>query len=127
MASLIRQPRLGNGWRPDDSRHGPGSVPVLDISPEAHEIVGDAHYMGDTLAGHVMQFDHDEGPATIHIGGSTLFEAATEAVICIAELGSWAPAWVASTNDSLAKIVAEHFTVEGDSNCKVIDLTDVKL
>jgi hypothetical protein len=111
---------------------------VLDVSEKTHELVGDKHYAADSetgegyLTGAVVQVDNKRpsdgsvgGPMTVHVGGSTLHEAATEVVECIANLAADMPEWVASSDGDLAKVVAEHFTLEGYSSCKVISLEEV--
>lgn len=144
MPRLI-PPELGNGWRPGDSRQGPGTVPVLDVADDTHESVGAAHDAAldpkdDTtlLAGAIIYFDNkrprDPSPVAppgtpewtmISIGGSTLHEAVTEVISCVGDQALDMPAWVASTDKDLATVVAEHFTVNGYSTCKVIKMSEV--
>ncbi len=138
MPRLI-PPELGNGKRPSDPAHANGTVPVLDVSDEAHDLVGTLHDRAldpdddtDLLAGAVVMVDNGRpadgspaGPLTIHVGGSTLHEAATECVSCITELAGDMPEWVACTDDDLAAVLAEHFTVKGYSKCRAIAMGEV--
>ena len=139
MPRLI-PPELGNGKRPSDPLHGPGSVVVLDVSEDTHELVGRTHDAAldpddDTtlLTGAVVIFGNPRpvdsevpGPGTINIGASTLHEAATEAVYCISVLARDMPDWVASTSPELAQVIAEHFTIEDYSTCKAIDMREAR-
>lgn len=138
MPRLI-PPELGNGKRPSDPRYGPGSVVVLDVSDDTHALVGAVHDAAldpddDTtlLTGTVVLFDNSRpvdsdhgGTSHIHIGASTLHEAATEAIYCVSAIARDMPTWVASTDEDLAAVIAEHFTVEDYSTCEVIDMSDV--
>jgi hypothetical protein len=138
MPRLI-PPNLGNGWRPSDPHHEPGTVPVLDIDDDTHDLVGLEHDAAldpdddtELLLGAIVFLDCPKfidgsrpGPMQCGIGGSTLFEAATEIVAGHAQLASEMPAWVASTNDDLARVIAEHYTLDGYSECSVIPMDEV--
>lgn len=134
MPRLI-PPELGNGKRPSDPLHGPGSVVVLDVSDETHDLVGSVHDAAlnpddETQVLNAVWFaDNDNprdgsrpGPMRGGVGGSTLHEAATEVIAAIAELAGDMPRWVAASDDDLARVVAEHYTVKGYSTCKVVSL-----
>ena len=46
----------------------------------------------------------------LHIGGSTLDEAAKECIVAFEDsFSADPPSWVASTNDDLAEVLAEHY------------------
>jgi hypothetical protein len=150
MPRLI-PPQYGNGKRPSDplfqlatpdGRPGPNmgtAVVVLDVSDDTHELVGATHDAAldptdDTtlLTGTRVLVDCPRyvdgsrpGPMPCGIGGSTLHEAATEVIGAHAQLASEMPAWVASTSDVLANVLAEHFTVDGYSTCTVIPMEEV--
>lgn len=144
MPRLI-PPEFGNGKRPTDPRFetAPASsvtgVVVLDLSEDTHELVGQVHAAAldpddstQLLTGTVVQIDNQRpidsdipGPVTVHVGGSTLHEAATEVIGCYANLARNMPTWVASTDPQLASVVAEHFTVAGYNACQVIDMSEV--
>lgn len=126
--------RLGNGVRPSDPRFeeaSPGSdtaVPVLDVDDQAHELIGAEHESaiealqdGDAsqlLTHAFLLFDNPSpkdgsapGSATFGVGGSTLHEAATEAVQAVHQLANDCPTWVASSDGALAEVLAKHFTI----------------
>lgn len=142
MPRLI-PPELGNGRRPGDPLHetttSPTAVPILDVSEDTHELVGAMHAAAldpddDTqlLTGAVVMFgnprpvDSDNADtSTIHVGASTLHEAATECVTCIVQLARDMPDWIACTDEQLGAVVAEHFTIKGYSTCKQIDMSKV--
>jgi hypothetical protein len=143
MPRLI-PPELGNGKRPSDpafERSGPTGplVPVLAVSDDTHELVGALHDAAldpedDTqlLTGALVLIDNERprdgsrpGPIRCGIGASTLHEAATEVVNVVSELALDMPQWIASTSSELAGVVAEHFTVDGYSSCKAIDMSEV--
>ncbi len=142
MPRLI-PPELGNGKRPSDPSFEPSgrdtAVPVLDVCEDTHEVVGCLHGQAldpgdDTglLTGAAVLIDNQRpadgsrpGPITAHVGASTLHEAATEVVTCVAQLARDMPQWVAATDDALAAVLAEHFTVEGYSTCKHIAMDEV--
>lgn len=136
MPRLI-PPELGNGRRPSDPSRSTGSVPTLDVADDTHALVADAHTAAldpddDTtlLTGAVVLIDNPRsvdsarGPVTVHVGGSTLFEAATEVIGAFSQLGLDMPCWVACTDDELADVLAEHYTVKGYSSCKVIPMEE---
>lgn len=139
MPRLI-PPQFGNGWRPGDSFHGPGTVAVLDISDETHDLVAQAHEAAQDhddetglLTGTIVMIDCPRfidgsrpGPMTCHVGASTLHEAATEVITAHVQLANEMPTWAASTNEELAQVVAEHFTVDGYSTCTVIPMDEVQ-
>jgi hypothetical protein len=138
MPRLI-PPRFGNGARPSDPRHGPGTVPVLDVDDDTHELVGAEHDAAldpdrDTglLTGALVLLDcsaysdgSQPGPMRVHVGGSTLHEAATEVITAHAQLASEMPVWVASTDPALADVLAEHYTIDGYSGCEAIAMDEV--
>lgn len=138
MPRLI-PPRPGNGWRPSDSRHRPGSVPVLDVAEDTHGLVGDEHDAAldpddDTqlLTGALVLIDCEAyldgsqpGPMPVHVGASTLHEAATEVIGAHSQLASEMPAWVASTDPALADVLAEHYTITGYSECEAVAMDEV--
>lgn len=138
MPRLI-PPQFGNGWRPGDSFHRPGTVAVLDVSDETHDLVAKMHDAAldsdddaELLTGTIVMIDcprfvdgSKPGPMTCHVGASTLHEAATEVVTAHAQLASEMPSWVAATDEQLAEVVAEHFTVDGYSSCKVIAMNKI--
>lgn len=133
----------GQGW----------DVAVLDVSEKTHELVAQRH--AETLDDNherqrfgapvfdkdgevvpqprtVVQLDCQEpldssapGPVTVWVGHSTLHEAATEVIGAYANLSRVMPEWVAGSDKELVAVVAEHFTVEGYNDCKVIKLEDV--
>ncbi len=149
MPRLI-PPEMGNGKRPGDPAFlratapgtpGPNSdtaIPVLDVSDDTHELVGATHDAAldpddetGLLLGALVLVDNakpadgsEPGPIRIHVGASTLHEAATEAVTCIAALAGDMPEWVACTDEDLGAVLAEHFTVDGYSACKVIPMEE---
>jgi hypothetical protein len=143
MARLIPAER-GNGKRPSDPAFArsdqPSAIPVLDISDSTHELVGRRHAAAldpdndaQLLTGTVVLLDNPaprNSPGTpdrtiFRIGGSTLHEAATEVINAFEDHAAEMPAWVASTDADLAAVIAEHFTVDGYSECRVIDLEEV--
>lgn len=143
MPRLIPADR-GNGKRPSDPAFeasiSESAVPVLDVSDKTHDLVGDKHEAQRDpdqpdellLLGQVVQIDNQRprdsshpGPVTIHVGASTLHEAATEVIGAFENLALDMPEWVASSDGSLAKVVAEHFTVAAYNTCKVIKLSEV--
>ncbi len=132
---------LGNGRRPSDPAFSrlttDTAIPILDVSDDTHEIVGSEHDKavdaGDLapLLGAVVLVDNASpvdgsrpGPLTIHVGASTLHEAATECVTCVGALAADMPEWIASTDENLAAVLAEHFTVKGYSACRVISMKE---
>lgn len=143
--------KFGNGRRPSDPQFvratapglpGPNAdtaVPVLDVADDTHDPVGAMHDAAldpdddaQLLTGAVVLVDNQSpldgsrpGPITIHVGASTLHEAATEAVTCVAQLALDMPEWVAATDDTLAAVLAEHYTVAGYSTCERRDLSEV--
>lgn len=136
MPRLI-PPRPGNGWRPSDSRHGPGSVPVLDVAENTHGLVGDEHDAAldpddDTqLVTALVLLDcpacldgSPGGTMPVRVGGSTLFGAATEVIGAHLQLASEMPEWVASTDAALADVLAEHYTIDGYSECEAVAMED---
>jgi len=142
MPRLI-PPELGNGRRPSDplyERSGPDGplVPVLDVADDTHDLVGHVHVAAldpedDTglLLGAIVLLDNQRpidgsapGPLTVHVGASTLHEAATEVLVCVSRLALDMPEWVASSDEDLATVLAENYTVKGYSVCKVISLDD---
>ena len=137
MARLIST-AFGNGWRPDSERHAPGSVPVLDVAEDTHALVADAHEAAldpdddatmldgaRVLLDNPRPVDGSVGPVMCVVGGSTLYEAATEVIGAFAQLGLDMPGWVASTDDELAQVLAEHYTVSGYSTCDVMPIEEV--
>lgn len=135
MPRLI-PPELGNGKRPSDpafvGNSGQTAVPVLDVNDETHEFVGEQHDLGELLTGAVVLIDNPRptdasvGPITVHVGGSTLHEAATEVIGALPSLARDMPGWVASTDAGLAAVLAEHYTIKGYSTCKLKSMEDVK-
>lgn len=132
----LNLPKLGNGKRPSDPDYGPGSVPVLDVSEDTHALVGDAHYAAldpeddaQLLTGAVVILDNPRpaegsaGNVVVHIGGSTLHEAATEVLGLLPALAMNTPTWVASTDSTLAAVLAEHFTNDVIENGKIVRYT----
>lgn len=130
--------RFGNGWRPNDTRHGNGSVPVLDVAEDTHGLVADEHAAAldpaaDTqLVTALVLLDcpacldgSPGGTMPVRVGGSTLFGAATEVIGAHAQLASEMPEWVASTDSALADVLAEHYTVPGYSECEAVAMEDV--
>jgi hypothetical protein len=134
----------GNGKRPTDPAfrrsEEPSAIPVLDVSAATHQLVGDRHAAAldpddDTqlLTGAVLLLDNPaprNNPGTpdrtiFRIGGSTLHEAATEVIGAFEDHASQMPAWVASTDGELAAVIAEHFTVNGYSECRLLELAEV--
>jgi hypothetical protein len=143
MPRLI-PPIMGNGKRPSDPDHGPGTVPVLDVSDETHDLVGDLHDRAldpeddeaGLLTGARVRIDNSSvanapaGTADVTqyvIGGSTLHEAATEIIGTFGDHGNNMPSWVASTDSLLAEVLAEHFTLTGYNTCQVFDMGDTTL
>lgn len=156
MPRLI-PPEFGNGRRPSDPEYRPSgsetAVPVLDVSEETHELVGQLHDAAldpddddhELLVGVKVYLDNARPREVtdasaprwtrVTIGGSTTHEAATEVIGAFAQVALDQPQWVASTNDDLAKILAEHFTVQEHdekgkvtstySVCKVIKMSEV--
>ncbi len=139
MPRLI-PPELGNGTRPGVPKHGSGTVPVLDVSADTHDLVADQHAAAldpkedaQVLLGVVLIIDNPRprgapdtpGRTVFSIGGSTLHEAATEVVGALAEHALDMPEWVASSDPDLADVIAEHYTIKGYSTCKVISLDEV--
>lgn len=138
MPRLI-PPRFGNGTRPTDPAHAPGTVPVLDVDDDMHELVGSEHEAAldpddDTalLTGALVLIDceayndgSEPGPMRVHVGGSTLHEAATEVIGAHMQLASEMPAWVASTDAALADVLAEHYTIKGYSECEAVAMDEV--
>lgn len=138
MPRLI-PPRFGNGKRPSDPAHGPGSVPVLDVGDDTHELVGVEHDAAldpdddaSLLTGALVLLDceaytdgSEPGPMRVHVGSSTLHEAATEVVTAHMQLASEMPAWVASTDPALADVLAEHYTIDGYSECEAVAMDEV--
>jgi hypothetical protein len=138
MPRLI-PPRFGNGWRPSSTRHKNGSVPVLDVADDSHELVGAEHDAAldpddDTqlLTGALVLLDCEAyndgsrpGPMRVHVGGSTLHEAATEVIGAHMQLASEMPAWVAATDAALAEVLAEHYTIKGYSECEAVAMDEV--
>jgi hypothetical protein len=138
MPRLI-PPQYANGRRPGDPMHSSGTVAVLDVSDVTHDLVADEHEAAldpddetGLLTGTIVMVDCPRytdgsrpGPMTCGIGGSTLHEAATEVLNVHAQLASEMPTWIASTDDHLASVLAEHFTVEGYSTCTVIPIDEV--
>lgn len=141
MPRLI-PPELGNGKRPSDPAHSRGgpndSVPILDVSEDAHALVGDAHDAAldpsddtELLMGVVWFADNENprdgstpGPMRGGTSGATLHGAATEVIGAIAQLAGDMPRWVAASDDDLAAVVAEHYTVKGYSSCRVVSLNE---
>lgn len=141
MPRLI-PPELGNGKRPSDplfaSSMLASAVPMLDVSDDTHDLVGQRHgealdpdHETGLLLGAVVMLDNprpvpgEQGHVIVHIAGSTLHEAATEVVRAFSVYALHMPEWVASTDAELADVLAEHFTVDGYSTCRVIDLSEV--
>lgn len=143
MPRLI-PPELGNGKRPSDPAFQRSAsptdplVPVLDVCDDTHELVGEVHAAAldpddDTrlLTGALVRIDNPRavdgsvGPISMVIGASTLHEAATEAIGAYSRLALDMPEWVASTDEHLAAVLAEHFTVKGYSTCKAIAMQEV--
>ncbi len=141
MPRLIA-PALGNGRRPSDPDHSAGApndtVPILDVSEETHELVGSVHDATldpedetQPLTRAVVILDNPHpvgapGPSRtlFSIGASTLHEAVTEVIGVYPLDGLDMPQWVASDDENLARVIAEHFTVPGYSTCEVIPLEE---
>lgn len=112
---------------------------MLDVSDDTHELVGTEHEAAldpdnetALLIGAVLILDNPRPTATpttpsqtmFHIGGSTMHEAATEVIGAFDAHASEMPTWVASTNEDLAEVVAEHYTLDGYSTCTVISMDE---
>lgn len=124
----IIPPEMGNNF-----------VPVLDVGEDQRAFVDGRHDAAldpedetTLLLGEVVMLDNgrpadgSDGHVIFHIGASTLQEAATEVIGALGAHALDMPEWVASTNDELADVLAEHFTVPGGYNvCKVIDMSEV--
>lgn len=141
MPRLI-PPELGNGKRPSDQAFEPSNnenaVPVLDVCEDTHELVGERHDAAldpddDTqlLLGALVYLDNPRpasgsaGHVIVHIGGSTLHEAATEVIGALPSLARDMPQWVASSDTELAAVLAEHYTLKGYSTCRAIPIEEV--
>ena len=131
MPRLI-PPTYGNGFRPLDPDHAPGTVVTLDVSEDTHELVSKAHAAAldpddktGLLTGHTLIIGNRDDPLFVNVGGSTLHEAATEAIDCVTQQVPDMPPWVAGSDDALTEVVAEHFTVKGYHTCKYIGLDKV--
>ncbi len=117
-------------------------VPVLDVSPDTHLSVADAHNRAldpddktELLTGTVVFVDNCKpvgvdkeapGHTMFIIGASTLHQASTEVLAALGEHAKDMPKWVASTNDELADVLAEHHTIKGYHKCEVTPMSKVK-
>jgi hypothetical protein len=141
MPRLI-PPELGNGKRPSDPLHSSGgpndSVPVLDVEDPTHEFVGATHNAAldpddddaGLLTGALVMLDNQRpakgsgGNVIVHIGASSLWQATTEVIASFGAHALDMPEWVASTDPDIASVLAEHYTLDGYSTCKVIPMEE---
>lgn len=151
MPRLIKAER-GNGFRPSDPRYVADEsrtdderrlLPVLDVSDETHERVGELHDAARDdendaawpILGQVLLIDNPRpimpagakqrrGAMEFRAALSTIHEAATEVIGAFEDQALDMPTWVASTAPELAEVIAEHFTIAGYNDCEVIDMDD---
>lgn len=142
MPRLI-PPELGNGKRPSSPAHSRGGpndlVPILDVTEGTHELVGARHDAAlnpdddvTLVTGAQVRIDNQRpidgsrgGVTPCGVGGSTLHEAATEVITAFANVALDMPEWVACTDEDLAVVLAEHYTVKGYNKCRVIEMSEV--